>query len=217
MAKSFNTLPANIPGNPSPFTLHVPNEALAEFTQLLRLSPIGPKTWWNQDTTGKFGVSREWLTNAKETWLSTEFNWRSHESGVVDIHFTALFSKKVDAIPIIFLHGYPGSFMEFLPMMGILAKRYTPETLPYHVIVPSLPDYALSGGTSENVEMTLDRAARIMNQLMLDLGFGINMLVLNPDQKPGSMDDLTEKEMEHMDRSNKWQETGFASFLRIIL
>ncbi|KAL3495085.1 Alpha/Beta hydrolase protein [Aspergillus germanicus] len=256
MANDFNTLPANIPGNPSPFTLHIPEKSLADFQNLLRLSPVGPKTWWNQDSTGKFGVSREWLTNAKETWLSTKFNGRSHEdyinsfpnfkipitdseAGTVDIHFAALFSKKVDAMPIIFLHGYPGSFMEFLPMLEILAKKYTPETLPYHVIVPSLPDYALSGGASEDVEMTLDRAARIMNQLMLDLGFGngyvaqggdlgsmlvrimavqydackafhVNMLVLNPDQKPGSLDDLTEREKEHMDRSNKWQGTGFA-------
>jgi hypothetical protein len=36
------------------------------------------------------------------------------------------------------------------------------------------------------------------------------MLVLNPDQKPGFPDDLTEQEKEHMDRSNKWQQTGFA-------
>ncbi|KAJ0416905.1 Alpha/Beta hydrolase protein [Aspergillus carlsbadensis] len=255
MAKNFNSLPANIPGTPSPFTLHVPEQALTEFQQLLRLSPIGPKTWWNQDTTGKFGVSREWLTNAKETWLST-FNWRAHEvyinsfpnfkvpiadpeAGVVDIHFAALFSKKPDAIPILFLHGYPGSFVEFLPMLEILVGKYMPETLPYHVIVPSLPDYGLSGGASEDVEMTLDRAARILNQLMLDLGFGggyiaqggdlgsmlariiavrydackafhVNMLVLNPDQKPGSLGDLTKTEKEHLDRSNKWQQTGFA-------
>ncbi|KAL3461682.1 Alpha/Beta hydrolase protein [Aspergillus heterothallicus] len=245
MAKSFNTFPANIPGNhPSPFTLNIPKESLSEFNQLLRLSPTGPKTWWNQEGTGRLGVSREWLTNAKEAWLSTKFNWRSHEdyinsfpnfkiliadreAGTVDTHFAALFSKKDDAIPVIFLHGYPGSYLEM----------YTAETLPYHVIVPSLPDYALSGGASENVEMTLDRAASIMNQLMLDLGFGngyvaqggdlgsmlvrimavqydacraFHMLVLNPDQKPGSMDDLSEMEMEHMDRSNKWQATGFA-------
>ncbi|KAL2849354.1 Alpha/Beta hydrolase protein [Aspergillus pseudodeflectus] len=256
MAKNFNILPGNITGTPSPFILHIPEEALAEFNHLLGLSPIGPATWWNQDTTGKFGISREWLTTAKETWLSPKFNWRTHENyinsfpnfkipitdseaGVVDIHFAALFSKRVDAIPIIFLHGYPGSFMEFLPMLEVLAGKYTPETLPYHVVVPSLPDYGLSGGASENVEMTLDRAARILNQLMLDLGFGsgyvaqggdlgsmlarilavqyetckafhVNMLVLNPDQKAGSIDDLTEREKEHMDRSDRWRETGFA-------
>lgn len=56
-------------------------------------------------------------------------------------------------------------------MMELLSEKYTPETLPYHIIVPSLPNYGLSGSPSENVEMTLDRAARIMHQLMMDLGF----------------------------------------------
>ncbi|KAL2851048.1 Alpha/Beta hydrolase protein [Aspergillus pseudoustus] len=255
MVKTFGTIPENIPGNPTPFTLHIPDEALNELRQLIKLSPIGPKTWWNQDMTGQFGVSRPWLTEAKETWLS-DFNWRKHEefinsfpnfkipiadheAGSVDIHFAALFSKKKNAMPIIFLHGYPGSFLEFLPMMQLLTEKYTPETLPYHVIVPSLPDYGLSGGASENVEMTLDQAARIMNQLMVDLGFGsgyiaqggdlgsmltriisvqydackafhVNMLVLNPDQAPGSMADLTLDEREHLERTNKWRETGFA-------
>jgi hypothetical protein len=57
-------------------------------------------------------------------------------------------------------------------MLQLMVEKYSPGTLPYHVIVPSLPDYCLSGGASENVEMTIDRAARIMNRLMLDLGFG---------------------------------------------
>lgn len=185
---NFNTIPGTTPSKPEPFTLHVPETDLTGFHELLKLSKIGPPTWWNQHTDGQFGVSREWLSDAKEAWLKT-FNWRAHEAqinsvpnfkitihdheaGNVGIHFAALFSNRDDAVPVLFLHGYPGSFMEFLPMMQLLVEKYTPETLPYHVIVPSLPDYGLSGGASGNVEMTLDRAARIMNQLMVDLGFG---------------------------------------------
>lgn len=184
---NFNTIPTTVIHKPEPFTLHVPDTDLTEFHNLLNLSKIGPSTWWNQQTDGQFGVSREWLSHAKEAWLN-KFDWRAHEAqinrvpnfkitihdheaGDVRIHFAALFSKRDDAVPVLFLHGYPGSFMEFLPMMRLLVEKYTPETLPYHVIVPSLPDYGLSGGASEDVEMTLDRAARIMNQLMLDLGF----------------------------------------------
>lgn len=187
----FNSLPANMPGKPEPFTLHVPDKELSEFHELLKLSRIAPATWWNQHNDGRFGVSREWLARAKETWL-TAFSWRQHESrinrfpnfkmaisdpeaGHVDIHFLALFSSKKDAMPFVFLHGFPGSFLEMLPVMELLCERYkhTPETtLPYHIIVPSLPGYGLSGGPSENVEMTLDLAARIMHQLMMDLGFG---------------------------------------------
>jgi microsomal epoxide hydrolase len=184
---AFNTLPNNMPGKPEPFTLHVPDKELSEFHELLRLSKIAPATWWNQHNDGRFGVSREWLIQAKEIWLTT-FDWRQHENrinkfpnfkiaiqdpeaGKVEIHFLALFSSRKDAIPFIFLHGFPSSFFELLPMMELLSQKYTPETLPYHIIVPSLPDYGLSGSSSENAEMTLDRAARIMHQLMMDLGF----------------------------------------------
>jgi microsomal epoxide hydrolase len=56
-----------------------------------------------------------------------------------DIHFLALFSEKPDAVPIVMLHGWPGSFLEFLPILSILSTRYTPATLPYHIVVPSFP------------------------------------------------------------------------------
>ncbi|KAL2816210.1 Alpha/Beta hydrolase protein [Aspergillus cavernicola] len=254
MASQFSTIPTPVP-NLEPYTLHVPEKDLSELQQLLNLSKIGPTTWWNQHNDVRFGVSREWLSKAKETWLSS-FNWRKHEAyinsfpnfkipikdpeaGLIEIHFAALLSKKEDAVPVIFLHGYPGSFVEFLPMMQLLVDKYTPETLPFHVIVPSLPDYGLSGGFGGNVEMTLDRAARAMNQLMVDLGFGegyiaqggdlgsmlarimsvqydeckafhVNMLVLNPEETVPLMDNLTPAEQQHLDRTNTWRETGFA-------
>ena len=183
----FNVTPTNMPGRPEPFALHVSEKELSEFYELLKLSKIGPATWWNQHNDRRFGISREWLLQAKETWLTT-FDWRQHEarinkfpnfkisiddweSGKTEVHFLALFSAKKDAIPFIFLHGFPSSFLELLPMMELLSDKYTPETLPYHIIVPSLPSYGLSSGPSENVEMTLDQAARIMHQLMVDLGF----------------------------------------------
>ncbi|KAL5044739.1 hypothetical protein BDW71DRAFT_198847 [Aspergillus fruticulosus] len=198
MESPFNNTPHNIPGNPEPFTLHIPKQEISELQHLLKLSKIGPATWWNQHGDGRFG------------------------SGKVNIHFAALFSIKKDAIPIIFLHGYPGSFVEYLPMMDLLRDKYTPETLPYHAI---------------NVEMTLDRAARIMNQLMIDLGFEngyiaqggdlgsmlarimsvrykeckalhVNMLVLNPDQTPPASAPLTPAEEEHLERANTWLQTG---------
>jgi pimeloyl-ACP methyl ester carboxylesterase len=187
MASKFNILPTNIPTRPEPLAFHVPEEQLSDFKDLLRLSKIGPATWWNQQDDPQFGVSRKWLIEAKEAWLNG-FDWRKHETyinsfpnfklpvndpetGQIDIHFAALFSTRKDAIPLMFLHGFPASFVEFLPMLELLVEKYTPETLPYHVIVPSLPDYGLSGGSSRKVEMTLTQAARIMNQLMLDLGF----------------------------------------------
>ena len=56
-------------------------------------------------------------------------------------------------------------------MMDLLREKYTPDTLPYHVVVPSLPGYTLSGGPLWNKDFGLEGIKRTMNQLMIDLGF----------------------------------------------
>ncbi|KAI1297606.1 Alpha/Beta hydrolase protein [Xylaria venustula] len=252
MASKFGVIPNNISTKPEPFALHVAEGELVAFGDLLRLSKVGPSTWWNQQDDPQYGVSRRWLIEAKETWLDS-FDWRKHEdyinsfpnfklpvsdpeAGRVDVHFAALFSAKKDAIPL--LHGFPSSFVEFLPILQLLVDKYTPETLPYHVIVPSLPDYGLSR-TSQQAEMTMTQAARIMNQLMLDLGFGqgyvvqggdlgsllsrimsveyeackafhVNMLVADPALEAPSPDLLSPEETQIVQRTESWRQTGLA-------
>jgi microsomal epoxide hydrolase len=87
------------------------------------------------------------------------------------VHFTALFSKNPDAIPIAFFHGWPGSFLEFLPLMSLLREKYTPETLPYHIIVPSLPGFTLSSDPPLNRDWKVADTSRIMHKLLISLGF----------------------------------------------
>ena len=89
----------------------------------------------------------------------------------VDLHFVAVFSEKKDAIPIIFMHGWPGSFIEFLPMLTLVKEKYSTKDLPYHLIVPSLPGYTLSTVQSTEKEWKLEDTSGVLNQLMLNLGF----------------------------------------------
>lgn len=57
-------------------------------------------------------------------------------------------------------------------MLTLLSQKHTPETLPYHVVVPSLPGYALSDmAVDKLVDVDLHDASRIVNQLMTTLGF----------------------------------------------
>lgn len=49
---------------------------------------------------------------------------------------------------------------------------YSPEELPYHVIVPSLPGFAFSTGPPLDAEWTCEDTAHIMDKLMVGLGFG---------------------------------------------
>lgn len=56
--------------------------------------------------------------------------------------------------------------------MDILRKKYTPETLPYHIIVPSLPGFALSSDPPLEKDWKVADTSRIMHKLLLSLGFG---------------------------------------------
>ena len=103
------------------------------------------------------------------------------ELGDFHVHFVAMFSKREDAVPMILLHGWPGSFLEFLPMLDKLRKKYGADNLPYHLVVPSLPGYAFSSPPSLDKDFGIEDVARLMNQLMLELGFGVGYLVQGGD------------------------------------
>jgi microsomal epoxide hydrolase len=171
------------PSSAKPFTLSIPDEELADSLQLLRLSKLGPTTWENTQTEQGFGITRQWLSDARDYWLSY-FDWRAQESYInsyanykmeienLDIHFIGYFSAKKDAVPIIFMHGWPGSFVEFLPMLNLVRKQYpTKDDLPYHIVIPSLPGYTLSSGGPLDQDWSMVDSARICHQLMLNLGF----------------------------------------------
>lgn len=66
----------------------------------------------------------------------------------------------------------PGSFLEFLKLFQLLKDQYTPDTLPYHVIAPSLVGYAFTSGPDVSSDYTVQQCAEVMHKLMLSLGFG---------------------------------------------
>ncbi|OQO02384.1 hypothetical protein B0A48_11938 [Cryoendolithus antarcticus] len=187
---SFSTLPQNASLKPKPFKAHVSDDELKLFTQLVKLSPIGPSTFENETADVKdfnhFGVSRAWLSEAKKQW-ETSYDWRKTEDRInsypnftvpieedgftFDVHFIALFSAKKDAAPLMLLHGWPGSFLEFVDTLDLLEKKYTPETLPFHVIVPSLPGYGYSSGPSTKKNFNTEGIASVCDKLMTGLGF----------------------------------------------
>jgi microsomal epoxide hydrolase len=83
----------------------------------------------------------------------------------------ALFSKRSDAVPLVNIHGWPGCFLEYLPVVKLLQAKYTPETLPYHLIVPSLPGYLFSSGPSPDRDFSTFDVSCIFRKLFSQLGF----------------------------------------------
>ncbi|KAJ6584890.1 putative epoxide hydrolase [Mycena capillaripes] len=183
---SFTKVPATAKTTPTPFKVAVPDSAIQELKTLLKLAKVAPPTYESLRPDAKWGVTTDWIQNAKTEWEN--FDWRKVEAHIntfpqyklpvtdtdgisFDIHFVALFSEKPDAVPIIMLHGWPGSFLEFLPILKILSTRYTPATLPYHIIVPSLPGYAFSSPPPLDRNFDLTDVARLLNTFMVQLGF----------------------------------------------
>ncbi|KAH8658586.1 Alpha/Beta hydrolase protein [Ilyonectria robusta] len=163
-------MPYSLPEDAKPFTLHIPDDEYSQFEELLRLSRIGPLTWENQHQDGSYGVPHEWLEEKINSFSNFKLSVQD-ETGVVDLHFVGIFSSKEDAIPIVLLHGWPGSFLEFLPTLDLIQKKYQPAQLPFHVIVPSLPGYTLSSGPPQDKAWVAEDAARIIDQALKKLGF----------------------------------------------
>lgn len=188
---SFDTIPSHASLKPKPFKAEVSEEDLEHFKQLLKLSKLGPKTYENQVANVKdythFGISRQWLSDAKEHW-ETRYDWRKTEARInsfpnftvpieedgftFDVHFVALISQKPDAAPLLLSHGWPGSFLEFLAALDMLRTKYKPEDLPFNVIVPSLPGYGYSSGPPLDRNWTTEKMAAVLDKLMVGLGFG---------------------------------------------
>lgn len=114
------------------------------------------------------------------------------------IHFVALFSKRQNAVPLARLSGWPCSFAESLPLLEKLREKYTPEELPYHVVLPSQTGWPFSSPPPLDRDWTYTDSARILHKLMLtlfpstgyalsggDIGAGIAriMAVTYPDAK----------------------------------
>lgn len=187
----FDDFPSKASLKPEPYNAHVDDLALEGFKVLLRLSRIGPETYENQVADVKdftsFGITRKWLEDAKEHWLE-QYNWRKTEERINSfnnytveieedgfkhkIHFIALLSKKADAVPLLLLHGWPGSFLEFLGVLQELKGKYNEDSLPFSVIVPSLPGYGYSNGPSTDKNFNVEGIAQVMDKLMIGLGFG---------------------------------------------
>lgn len=88
-----------------------------------------------------------------------------------NVHFVHQRSSRPDAIPLIFVHGWPGSFYEGTKIIKPLVGGDGDDGNPaFHVVIPSLPNFGFSGGTKKR-GFSIAQHAELMNKLMLRLGY----------------------------------------------
>ncbi|MFD9445344.1 epoxide hydrolase family protein [Streptomyces sp. NPDC060006] len=130
------------------------------------------------------GVPVSWLRELADHWRHG-YDWRRAErelnefpqfTTVIDgqrIHFLHVRSSEPDATPLILTHGWPGSVVEFLDLIGPLTDPRAHGGDPsdaFHVVIPALPGFGFSGPTSE-AGWDTTRIARAWAELMRRLGY----------------------------------------------
>ena len=68
----------------------------------------------------------------------------SNLTGPLPLHFVHHLSKRVDTIPLLFIHGWPGSFMEVGNIINGLVNPPNKSSPAFHVVAPSIPGFAFS-------------------------------------------------------------------------
>lgn len=66
-------------------------------------------------------------------------------------------------------------------MLKIFKEKYSPQLLPYHIIVPSLPGFAFSSKPPVYKDWGIEHSGRLLHGLMVGLGFGGGYTVQGTD------------------------------------
>jgi pimeloyl-ACP methyl ester carboxylesterase len=164
-----------------PFQIHVPDAVLADLKERL-----GHVRWPGEiDGAGwDYGVPRNYLRELTDYWR-TGYDWRKQEAALnalpqftteidgVRIHFVHVRSPHQNALPLILVHGWPGSFVEFQKIIPMLIE---PEKFggkaedAFHVVCPSLPGFGFSSQPAER-GWSNQRMAETLAKLMARLGY----------------------------------------------
>jgi pimeloyl-ACP methyl ester carboxylesterase len=156
-----------------------PQEALDDLRRRIEAT-----RWPDHETDASQGVQLDTIKELARYW-ATGYDWRTFERRFaalphfvteidgVDIHFIHVRSQVADALPIIVTHGWPGSTIEQLKLIGPLTDPTThgaDASDAFHVVIPSLPGHGFSGNPTETGWDPI-RIAEAWVELMRRLGY----------------------------------------------
>jgi len=165
----------------SPFSISLPQTAIDDLRHRLDST-----RYPERETVGDWtqGVPLD-KARALIAYWRDRYDWRRFEARAnsfphfrtridgLGIHFIHARSSHINAMPIVFTHGWPGSFVEFLEVIGPLTEptRFGWNANDaFHVVIPSLPGFAFSDKPSE-AGWEVERIAKAWVTLMQRLGY----------------------------------------------
>ncbi len=232
---------------PRPYSIHVPDTVLDDLKDRLA------RTRWPEpldDAGWDYGANVAYIRELCDYWR-TGYDWRKHEAAInewpgflcevdgVDLHYLVAHGKGPKPYPLMLIHGWPGSIIEFLELLGPLSDPAAHGGDPadaFDLIVPALPGFGF-GGKPRDRGWGITRIAAAFDRLMADeLGYqrygvqggdwgGIisaKMASAHADHVAsahlnfaigGPPPEMTDADKAHLDRRNAFQaqETGYSN------
>jgi pimeloyl-ACP methyl ester carboxylesterase len=230
-----------------PLTIRFPDSDLEDLRRRLessRLPEAIEASGWT------YGIDVAWLREFLEYWR-TGFDWRAVErelncfdNGYVTIdglrvHTLHARSQHADAMPLLLCHGWPGSVLEFMKVIGPLTAPVAhggDARDAFHVVAPSLPGYGFSEAP-RGPGYDAKKFAQILAQVMPALGYerygaqggdwggtivplmaiadpkrcaGIHLNLVLAPKPPDGIGELSAAEMEALVEARGYMKTGTA-------
>ena len=165
----------------APFEISIPDSAIEDLHRRLDNTRLPDQI---NNTSWEYGTDVAYLTELLEYWRN-DFDWRHQESLLnqfdqykteidgLEMHFIHQRSVNPDAIPLVIVHGWPGSVSEFSKIIGPLtdpAAHGGSNEDSFHVIAPSLPGFGFSGIPAEP-GYSPEKIAHVLAALMEKIGY----------------------------------------------
>src|SRR5262245_26416087 len=164
-----------------PFRANIPEAELTEMRRRIKAT-----RWPERETVtdGSQGVPLATMQELARYW-ATDYDWRKAEAHLnsfpqfftkidgLDIHFIHVRSKNPKALPLIISHGWPGSVLEQIKLIGLLtdpAAHGGSAEDAFDVVIPSMPGYGFSGKPT-TTGWDVEHMARAWAELMRRLGY----------------------------------------------
>ncbi|KAG9014013.1 hypothetical protein FRB94_000210 [Tulasnella sp. JGI-2019a] len=173
-----------------PFNIRVSDDFLADLQTRLGYARYPHELNLPKGEEWSYGTPVSEVKDLVEYWKSG-FDWRTWEAelnaklpqfttlvdtgdsvhGSMKIHFAHRKSSRPNAIPLLFVHGWPGHFAEVMKMADELVEPADPKHPAFHLVAPSIPGYGFSEPPSAP-GIGVKRTAAVFDHLMRRLGYG---------------------------------------------
>ncbi|KAJ5342552.1 Alpha/beta hydrolase fold-1 [Penicillium brevicompactum] len=169
----------------TPYKIAVSDEKLQRLRQKLEHTTFPDEL---DDSGWDMGVPLGEIKRLVSIWRD-QFDWRAQESklnetlqqlnvrvavdgfGDLDIHALHHKSGNPNAIPLLFIHGWPGSFLEATKLIPLLTQNDGDGPV-FDMVAPSLPNFGFSQGVKKNKRgFGLAQYAETVHKVMMALGY----------------------------------------------